>query len=1308
MSTPEATRPPPKPELKQKPQIPSKPGANTSHTPLADKDMLNKNSGKVHEIVSKFNHHDDQPPAAGPATETGCQKKPKPPPTVKPKPNVRSPPQVRAEQAPPLPLKRRQSQRKDAEQNVSCDFTDGRRSAPDGKEFEQQSLRSRPDQEPRCEKNCTCICHLQRPGMKLVWVRTSEEEEEQDELKQTNKDTISDEESKTDEEVESEMSQSASSESDYSLNESQSRLKPGFKATLNIIERQLRRKSDPGPETVLQAVRSLPQVLPQLTKTHSASEEESIYEATIDLITPPTEITKKTSTIPDFQVSKSPPAIPPRMPLDKIKRQCVPRRVPLCSLSGASPIPKLPAADLGSSERLRPVRKPPAPPARANDRCLSNSSLTYKVGEDAEHSGGDTENKEQKRSPGLTRQKSLDMEAQMPEELLYQIYTETFISREIRRQTVCRSISKTSADYTMDQGSARLSTSSGAEVLRSSPIAFQRTLWQDQPTVRDSGILNTITPEECKYQESMFEVLTSEVSYLRSLRVLTDHFMESRELNDNLINRDKKTLFSNILRIREVSEKFLKDLEGRLDETLLLTDICDIINYHAQHNFPAYIDYVRNQVYQEKTFSSLMQSNVGFATAITHLQEDHKCQRLPFSSFLLLPFQRITRIKILTENILKRTAEGTKQEEMASKALLLCARPCRSSRRTVSWRERGELQEVAKVGTLFNSKPKFTPVYLFLFNDLLVLATKKGSFCCSLERYMVIDHAHRSLVQVHIIADQAVIGEDAEHSGGDTENKEQKRSPGLTRQKSLDMEAQMPEELLYQIYTETFISREIRRQTVCRSISKTSADYTMDQGSARLSTSSGAEVLRSSPIAFQRTLWQDQPTVRDSGILNTITPEECKYQESMFEVLTSEVSYLRSLRVLTDHFMESRELNDNLINRDKKTLFSNILRIREVSEKFLKDLEGRLDETLLLTDICDIINYHAQHNFPAYIDYVRNQVYQEKTFSSLMQSNVGFATAITHLQEDHKCQRLPFSSFLLLPFQRITRIKILTENILKRTAEGTKQEEMASKALAAVCKIIDECNTQVGKMKQMEELIEINKTLEFDKLKAVPIISQNRFLEKRGELQEVAKVGTLFNSKPKFTPVYLFLFNDLLVLATKKGLERYMVIDHAHRSLVQVHIIADQAVSMNLENCFSLTLLENHQGRMMAKLFKAPSESDMHRWLAAFPNPEDPNREQEEVIYEDWDCPQVQCVEQYIAAQTDELNLEPPEIINVIRKTNEGWYEGSRLSDGQKGWFPVKNVLEITSEHMRRRNLRERYRVMQAASAMTSKTWSSS
>ncbi|KAF7705637.1 rho guanine nucleotide exchange factor 15 isoform X1 [Silurus meridionalis] len=909
-----AARPPPKP------QIPSKPGMNSSHTPVTDKDTPNKNSGKVHEIVSKFNH---QPPsAAGPAAKSGRQKKPKRAPTVKPKPKVTSPGQVLGNVAPPLPIKQRQSQRKEAERNsfsVSRDITDGQQAAPDGKEFEQQNARSRPDQEPRCEKNCSCVCHLQRPGMKLVWVQMSEEEEE--ELKRTADDTVTEEESESDAEAGLDLYQSGSSESEYSLNDPQDGNKTRFKATLNIIECQLRRKSDPG----LHDLNPLPLNLMQLSKTHSTSEDESIYEATIDLIAPPQEKMDKTSTIPEILVNKSPPAIPPRMPLEKHKDKCVPRRVPLSTLTGESQTPKLPSVDSGSRERLKPVRAPPSPPVRTCDRSTSNVSVTSKGDDEQSGSAGESENKEQKRPIALPRKKSLDMEAHMPDELLYQIYTETFITKEIRRQTVCRSISKTSADYRMD------------------------------------------------------------------------------------------------------------------------------------------------------------------------------------------------------------------------------------------------------------------------------------------------------------------------HSSG-----------------------------------------------------------------------SGAEGVRSGTNSFQRTLWQDQPAVQESGILNTITPEECKYQESMYEVLTSEVSYLRSLRVLTDHFMESRELSDNLINRDKKTLFSNILRIREVSEKFLKDLEDHLDESLLLTNICEIINYHAQHNFPAYIDYIRNQIYQEKTFTSLMQTNTGFATAIAHLQEAPVCQRLPFSSFLLLPFQRITRIKILIENILKRTAVGTKQEEMASKALAAVSKIIDECNTQVGKMKQMEELIEINKTLEFDKLKAVPVISQNRFLEKRGELQEMAKSGTLFNIKPKLTPVYLFLFNDLLILATKKSSERYVVIDHAHRSLVQVHAMGEQAMSVNLENCFCLTLLENHQGRIMERLLKAPSESDVHRWLAAFPNPENPNREQDEVIYEDWDCPQVQCVKQYVATQADELNLDPLEIVNVIRKTNEGWYEGIRLSDGQKGWFPVNNVLEITSEHMRRRNLRERYRVIQAASVMTNTTRTSS
>lgn len=121
------------------------------------------------------------------------------------------------------------------------------------------------------------------------------------------------------------------------------------------------------------------------------------------------------------------------------------------------------------------------------------------------------------------------------------------------------------------------------------------------------------------------------------------------------------------------------------------------------------------------------------------------------------------------------------------------------------------------------------------------------------------------------------------------------------------------------------------------------------------------------------------------------------------------------------------------------------------------------------------------------------------------------------------------------------------------------------------------------------------------------------------------------------------------------------------------------------------------------------------------------------------DCPQVQCIQQYVAKQADELSLEPSDIINVIRKTTSkshvsvcvrftysrccvfwcgvlhwcsfvlycddaGWWQGIRLSDQTTGWFPHEVVKEVTNEHQRRRNLREQYRIAKANNHSTTGT----
>ncbi|XP_045080449.1 uncharacterized protein LOC123492200 isoform X2 [Coregonus clupeaformis] len=447
------------------------------------------------------------------------------------------------------------------------------------------------------------------------------------------------------------------------------------------------------------------------------------------------------------------------------------------------------------------------------------------------------------------------------------------------------------------------------------------------------------------------------------------------------------------------------------------------------------------------------------------------------------------------------------------------------------------------------------------------------------------------------------------------EPQEQADSP---RRISSDWGPLRVDEPLYQIYQAKTIKEAIRLQSISRSASRATVDHHVRLGGGGSLGAPKGLSSRARKGPAEVTLWQELPVVRDSGILETLSPEELQRQESMFEVLTSEASYLHSLNVLTDHFLMCRDLDDTLVIHDKKTLFSNILHVYEVSQRFMNDLLNRIDENILITDVCDIIHQYALYDFSVYIDYIRNQGYQERAYSSLMQTNNPFALVMRRLEESPMCRRLPFTSFLLLPFQRITRIKILVQNILKRTKEGTREENTASRALNSVSEIIKESNTQVGQMKQMEELIQVSNTLEFNKLKAVPIVSKARYLEKRGELHELSKGASLFSARLKLTPIYLFLFNDLLIITCKKSSERYMVTDHAHRSLVQVQPAGFGAGAGDpgpkWEHSFCLLLLENHQGLACEHLLKAPSESDMHRWMAAFPSLNDPNRENKEIV----------------------------------------------------------------------------------------------
>ncbi|XP_053136705.1 rho guanine nucleotide exchange factor 19 isoform X2 [Hemicordylus capensis] len=381
----------------------------------------------------------------------------------------------------------------------------------------------------------------------------------------------------------------------------------------------------------------------------------------------------------------------------------------------------------------------------------------------------------------------------------------------------------------------------------------------------------------------------------------------------------------------------------------------------------------------------------------------------------------------------------------------------------------------------------------------------------------------------------------------------------------------LPNSVLYQEYSAAATNREIQRQQ------REDAPEEEEGGEEALGPSrsnlspSGSFCSRRSSGGSTFSLWQEIPNVRSSGLLGTISMQACKLQEAKFELITSEASYLHSLSIVVSHFMNSRELDGSLSTQEKQWLFSKLPEVKDVSERFLQDLEQRLEEDILRFEVCDIVLRHCPAFRRVYLPYVTNQAYQEQTYQRLLLENSKFPGILAKLEEAPVCQRLPLASFLILPFQRVTRLKMVVENILKRTLQSSPDEELATKAFSELKRLVRECNTSVQSMKRTEELIHLSQKIHFE--------SKSRWLVKHGELVEVdIQVPSASSSKLKLSAkmVYLHLFNDCLLLSRKKETGKFAVFVHAKMPELRVTDLSSKLHRIPGQ-IFLLQLLDNQQ-----------------------------------------------------------------------------------------------------------------------------------
>ncbi|XP_050986778.1 zinc finger CCCH domain-containing protein 13 isoform X2 [Labeo rohita] len=439
---------------------------------------------------------------------------------------------------------------------------------------------------------------------------------------------------------------------------------------------------------------------------------------------------------------------------------------------------------------------------------------------------------------------------------------------------------------------------------------------------------------------------------------------------------------------------------------------------------------------------------------------------------------------------------------------------------------------------------------------------------------------------------------------------------------------------------------------------------------------------RVSISAVSPTLWQDLPGVRSSSELEELTEDERRLQEVRFEVVTSEASYCRSLDIVVENFVMSKQLNVILSSQDKNWLFSRLNDVRAVSHSFLSQLEEAVEENIMRFTVCDIIIKLCPRFRNVYVPYLTNQSYQDKTYQRLMDESQEFRRVVEKLERNPVCQRLPLRSFLILPFQRITRLKLLVQNIVKRTAPKTKDEAQAIKAMKLLEKMIQDSNESISQMKNIESLVTLNAKVDFE-CRTLPLISQSRRLVREGSVTEL--IDFSLKDREEERNVYLHLFNDYLLVSLRKEGGRFTVIDHAPVSELRV------------ENCrFKLHSLQKNLFRLhmpqKALLLRTDTQGNKLRWISALSRPY-PEIDFGAVQ----DVSQMQCIRAYVAQQPDELSLEKADVLLVHQQSSDGWVEGTRLSDRQCGWAPESHLETIVSDKARKRNLLDTMKIATAA-----------
>ncbi|KAK7905116.1 hypothetical protein WMY93_017723 [Mugilogobius chulae] len=362
--------------------------------------------------------------------------------------------------------------------------------------------------------------------------------------------------------------------------------------------------------------------------------------------------------------------------------------------------------------------------------------------------------------------------------------------------------------------------------------------------------------------------------------------------------------------------------------------------------------------------------------------------------------------------------------------------------------------------------------------------------------------------------------------------------------------------------------------------------------------------------------WQkllDQP--------ETLTRRQFHQQEAIWELLHTEVTYIKKCRVITDLFLcglLNLQESGLLTEVEPTKLFSNIQEIVRLhsalwSQVMVPVLEEARQKRALLDPTGLEQGFRTfGSRFQPYIRYCMEEEACMEYMRSLLRDNELFRTYVTWAETHKQCNRLKLADMLAKPHQRLTKYPLLLKSILKKTDEPSARD-VVNNMIATVEGFINSVDSQMRQRQEQQKLATISARI--DSYEAVEGSSEevekilkeyNRFdlmAPMRGtsaeETRQLHLEGALRMKEGKDSrmEVYCFLFTDLLLITKPvKRVEKVKVI----RQPLLVHNVVCK--ELKDPGSFILIYLNEFKSAVAAYTFQANSATQGRSWVDAICN----------------------------------------------------------------------------------------------------------